>query len=326
MWRAVSIPSIPGMRTSSSTNSGSSSSTASSASSPEPALPTQRKPGVAATTSRATSRKTTWSSTPRTPTRLGERAHGDRMRRAPPRRHPIGVNSQAAGEVSRTPIGRHTPLCPGGRGWDAPRRGPGPDGTSAGPTRLLETVLRAPAELPSRSSRARPAPAPRTAAGRCAATCPSPCSSPRPATARRPCSASGRPATTPVRMGHPRPRGQRPAELLSSVALALDDDRAGRLGRARGSFVAGAREGATAALRRLTRSLARSERARVLVLDDLHVLDAQEARDVVTAIAHACGHGLQLALASRSDAVAPARQAACHTARLGRAARPASSP
>ena len=107
------------------------------------------------------------------------------------------------------------------------------------------------------------------------------------------------------------PRDNDPRELLSSVAFALDMiEPVGW--EVLEALSAGGREGATAALGRLTRSLARSERPAVLVLDDLHVIDAQEARDVVTAIGHASGHGLQLALASRSDAVLPLARRRAH--------------
>ena len=68
----------------------------------------------------------------------------------------------------------------------------------------------------------------------------------------------------------------------------------------------------TTALRRLVRRLSRSDVPVVLVLDDLHVLHAKEARAVVAAIAQACGHGLQLALASRSDDGAPVARLRAH--------------
>jgi hypothetical protein len=55
--RAVSSPSMPGIRTSSSTRSGSSSEESRSASSPEAASPTVSKPGVASTTAAAAVRK-----------------------------------------------------------------------------------------------------------------------------------------------------------------------------------------------------------------------------------------------------------------------------
>ena len=95
-----------------------------------------------------------------------------------------------------------------------------------------------------------------------------------------------------------------PRELLSSVALALDEiepvgwDVFEALSTRR-------RDRATVALRRLTRSLARRELPAVLVLDDLHVLEAPDARAVVKAIALACGQRVQLALASRGDGVLP---------------------
>ncbi len=102
-----------------------------------------------------------------------------------------------------------------------------------------------------------------------------------------------------------------PRELLASVAFALDSiEPVGW--EVFEALSTGRRDGTTAALGRLTRSLARNELPAVLVLDDLHVLDAQEARDAVTAIAHASGQGLQVALASRSDAVLPVARLRAH--------------
>ncbi len=93
-----------------------------------------------------------------------------------------------------------------------------------------------------------------------------------------------------------------PRELLATIAFALDGIEP--IGWEVVEALATRRRGsATAALRPLTRSLARREVPTVLVLDDLHVLEAQDARAVVTAMAHACGCNLQLALASRSDSV-----------------------
>src|SRR3954452_811240 len=61
--RAVSTPSIPGMRRSSSTRSGSSRSTAATPSWPDTASPASSKPGAAAITTSAARLKTAWSST-----------------------------------------------------------------------------------------------------------------------------------------------------------------------------------------------------------------------------------------------------------------------
>jgi LuxR family transcriptional regulator, maltose regulon positive regulatory protein len=99
--------------------------------------------------------------------------------------------------------------------------------------------------------------------------------------------------------------------LLSAIALALDAVEA--VGwdvlEPLSSRAAGR---PTAALRRLVRSISRRDVPVVLVLDDLHVLHAKEARAVVTAIAQACGHGLQLALASRSEERVPVARLRAH--------------
>jgi LuxR family transcriptional regulator, maltose regulon positive regulatory protein len=71
-------------------------------------------------------------------------------------------------------------------------------------------------------------------------------------------------------------------------------------------------DGAAVALGRLARSLGRWEQPVVLALDDLHVLRTRESRRVVTTIWQAFGAGLQLALASRSDAVLPVGRLRAH--------------
>ena len=113
------------MRTSSSTNSGSSSWTASSASLPEPAPPTQRNPGVAATTSRATSRKTTWSSTPSTPTT--RRPYAARTAPASSDRGEL----RTVGGESAAPLEAGTPRCARRMRLRRSARGPGPDAPAA---------------------------------------------------------------------------------------------------------------------------------------------------------------------------------------------------
>ena len=66
--RAVSNPSIPGIRTSTRTSAGASSATTPSAASPDAASPRSSKPGVASITSRMLRRNPSWSSTVTTPT------------------------------------------------------------------------------------------------------------------------------------------------------------------------------------------------------------------------------------------------------------------
>jgi LuxR family transcriptional regulator, maltose regulon positive regulatory protein len=91
-----------------------------------------------------------------------------------------------------------------------------------------------------------------------------------------------------------------PEALLSAIAIELEAVLP--LGWEVLEPLASRRRDRTAtALRRLLRSVNRTEERTVLVLDDLQVLHAKEARAVVTAIAQACGQGIQLALASRSD-------------------------
>jgi LuxR family transcriptional regulator, maltose regulon positive regulatory protein len=102
-----------------------------------------------------------------------------------------------------------------------------------------------------------------------------------------------------------------PRALLSAIALALDEiEPVGW--EVFEALSTRRRDRATVALRRLTRSLARRELPTVLVLDDLHALDAEDARAVVTALGRACGNGLQLALASRGDAVLPLARLRAH--------------
>lgn len=71
-------------------------------------------------------------------------------------------------------------------------------------------------------------------------------------------------------------------------------------------------DAADVALQRLVRGLGRRETAVVLALDNVHVLRSRESRRVVTAISHACGAALQLALASRGDRVLPIGRLRAH--------------
>ena len=99
--------------------------------------------------------------------------------------------------------------------------------------------------------------------------------------------------------------------LLSAIALALEDVEA--VGWDALEPLSSRPTGRpTAALRRLVRSISRRDVPVVLVLDDFHVLHARDARAVVTAIAQACGHGLQLALASRSEESVPVARLRAH--------------
>ncbi len=102
-----------------------------------------------------------------------------------------------------------------------------------------------------------------------------------------------------------------PRTLLSAIVLALDsvEPVGWDVREALGS------EGPAAtavALRRLVRGLCRRERPAVLVLDDVQVIRSRESRQVVTTISRACGAGLQLALASRSDDVLPVGRLRAH--------------
>jgi LuxR family maltose regulon positive regulatory protein len=102
-----------------------------------------------------------------------------------------------------------------------------------------------------------------------------------------------------------------PRSLLSAIALALDAVEPVGWDVFEALASPGA-EGATVALGRLARSLGRREQPVVLALDDLHVLRTRESRRVVTTIWQAFGAGLQLALASRSDAVLPVGRLRAH--------------
>lgn len=102
-----------------------------------------------------------------------------------------------------------------------------------------------------------------------------------------------------------------PRNLLSAIAVALDAVEP--IGWEVFEALASRRpDGASVALQRLTRSLSRRERRVVLALDDLHVLRTRESRRVVTTIWRAFGAGLQLALATRSDAALPVGRLRAH--------------
>jgi LuxR family maltose regulon positive regulatory protein len=102
-----------------------------------------------------------------------------------------------------------------------------------------------------------------------------------------------------------------PSNLLSAIAAALDAVEP--IGWEVFDALASRRpDRATVALHRLVRSLGRRERPVVLALDDLHVLRTRESRRVVTTIWQAFGAGLQLALASRSDAGLPVGRLRAH--------------
>jgi LuxR family maltose regulon positive regulatory protein len=102
-----------------------------------------------------------------------------------------------------------------------------------------------------------------------------------------------------------------PLTLLSAIVFALDsvEPVGWDVREALGADTPG---GTALALRRLARGLGRRERPAVLVLDDLQVIRTREARQVVTTIRRACGAGLQLALASRSDGVLPVARVRAH--------------
>jgi LuxR family maltose regulon positive regulatory protein len=102
-----------------------------------------------------------------------------------------------------------------------------------------------------------------------------------------------------------------PRTLLSAIVLALDpvEPVGWDVREALGSEGPAA---TTVALRRLVRGLCRRERSAVLVLDDVHVIRSRESRQVVTTIWRACGAGLQLALASRSDDGLPVARLRAH--------------
>jgi LuxR family transcriptional regulator, maltose regulon positive regulatory protein len=102
-----------------------------------------------------------------------------------------------------------------------------------------------------------------------------------------------------------------PKALLSAIALALDAQEP--IGWEVFEALASRRpSGTRVALRYLARSLSDRERPAVLVLDDLHSVHAPESRKVVMAIREACGRGLQLAVASRSDVVLPVARLRAH--------------
>jgi LuxR family maltose regulon positive regulatory protein len=102
-----------------------------------------------------------------------------------------------------------------------------------------------------------------------------------------------------------------PRNLLSAIALALDAVEP--IGwEVFEALTSGRPDAVPVALERLARSLGRREVAVVLALDNLHVLRTRESRGVVTAIWQAFGGGLQLALASRSDAVLPVGRLRAH--------------
>jgi LuxR family transcriptional regulator, maltose regulon positive regulatory protein len=102
-----------------------------------------------------------------------------------------------------------------------------------------------------------------------------------------------------------------PKNLLYAIALALDAVEP--IGWEVFEALTSERpDAAPVALGRLARSLGRREVPVVLVLDNLHVLRTCESRRVVTTIWQAFGAGLQLALASRSDAVLPVGRLRAH--------------
>jgi LuxR family transcriptional regulator, maltose regulon positive regulatory protein len=102
-----------------------------------------------------------------------------------------------------------------------------------------------------------------------------------------------------------------PKTLLSAIALALDGVEP--MGWEVFEALTSERpDTAGVALQRLARSLGRREIPMVLALDNLHLLRTRESRRVVSAIWQAFGAGLQLALASRSDAVLPVGRLRAH--------------
>lgn len=102
-----------------------------------------------------------------------------------------------------------------------------------------------------------------------------------------------------------------PLTLLSAIVLALDSvEPVGW--DVREALASEGPAAATVALRRLVRGLGRREHSAVLVLDDVQVIRSREARQVVTTIWRACGTGLQLALASRSDDGLPVARLRAH--------------
>jgi LuxR family transcriptional regulator, maltose regulon positive regulatory protein len=102
-----------------------------------------------------------------------------------------------------------------------------------------------------------------------------------------------------------------PMRLLAAIALALDAVEP--IGWEVYEALTSERpDAASVALARLARGLGRREAPVVLALDNLHVLRTRESRRVVTGIWQAFGAGVQLALASRSDAVLPVGRLRAH--------------
>jgi LuxR family transcriptional regulator, maltose regulon positive regulatory protein len=102
-----------------------------------------------------------------------------------------------------------------------------------------------------------------------------------------------------------------PRNLVTAIALALEAVEP--LGWEVFEALTSERpDAAEVALQRLVRALGRRERPLVLALDNVHVLRSRESRRVVTGISRACGHGMQLALASRGDRVLPIGRLRAH--------------
>jgi LuxR family maltose regulon positive regulatory protein len=99
--------------------------------------------------------------------------------------------------------------------------------------------------------------------------------------------------------------------LLSAIALALEGIEAVGWDVLE-PLPSPARDGTTASLRRLLRKLRERDLPLVLVLDDVQVIRSQGSRAILAAIAQACGQGLQLALASRSDEGIPVARLRAH--------------
>jgi LuxR family maltose regulon positive regulatory protein len=102
-----------------------------------------------------------------------------------------------------------------------------------------------------------------------------------------------------------------PQNLISAIALALDAVEP--IGwEVFEALTSERRDAASVALGRLARSLGGREVPVVLALDNLHVLQTRQSRQVITAIWQAFGAGLQLAVASRSDTVLPVARLRAH--------------
>ena len=102
-----------------------------------------------------------------------------------------------------------------------------------------------------------------------------------------------------------------PKSLVTAIALALEAVEP--LGWEVFEALTSDRPDATdVALQRLVRALGRRETPVVLALDNVQVLRSRESRRVLTAISHAFGAGLQLALASRGDRVLPIGRLRAH--------------